>query len=157
MLGSFIYGLETDTIESIKRRTDYFINSSIDCIQPGMLTPLPGTRVFDKLKSENRIFKNNFPNDWEQFTFFHNTIIRDHITNDKFTELMKEEWERMFDIKVLKRKYLQTLKRTKSPTAAGWALSTNLKYHNTVFEGKKENYNYHKIFKELTSKVLPHN
>ena len=156
VLGSFIYGLETDTEESIRRRTDYFINSSIDCIQPGMLTPLPGTKVFNKLKSEKRIFKNNFPNDWEQFTFLNNTIIRDNFTNNEFTELMYEEWERMFDIKVLKRKYIQTLKNTKSPSAAGWALSTNMHYRNAVFEGKKENYNFQKLFKELTSIALPY-
>jgi radical SAM superfamily enzyme YgiQ (UPF0313 family) len=156
VLGSFIYGLESDTVESIKSRTDYFINSSIDCIQPGMLTPLPGTRVFKKLQSENRIFKNNYPKDWEQYTFFNNTIIRDKITDIEFTKLMHEEWNRMFDIKVLKRKYLQTLKNTKSPTAAGWALSTNLKYHNTVTEGRKDNYDYNKIFKQLTSMTLPH-
>lgn len=60
-------------------------------------------------------------------------------------------WERMFDLKVLKRKYLNTLKSTRNVAAAGWALSTNLKYHNTVFEGEKEEYNYPEVFEELTS------
>jgi len=68
--------------------------------------------------------------------------------------LMHEEWDRMFDLKVLKRKYLKTLKTTKNPIAAGWALSTNLKYHNTVFEGIREPYDYQKIYRELTSMTL---
>jgi len=57
----------------------------------------------------------------------------------------------MFDLKVIKRKYLNTLKATKNAFAAGWALSTNLKYHNTVFEGSKEDYNYSDIYRQLTS------
>ena len=156
VLGSFIYGLDTDTKDTIRKRTDYFINSSIDCIQPGMLTPLPGTGVYNKLKKEGRILKCDFPKDWERYTFFNNVIQPINMSHEEFTELMKEEWKRMFDLKVLKRKYLRTLKATKNPAAAGWALSTNLKYHNTVFEGERKSYNFHNIFKELTSIELPY-
>ena len=158
VLGSFIYGLDTDTKETIRRRTDYFINSSIDCIQPGMLTPLPGTGTYNTLKKENRILKNNFPKDWERYTFFNNVIEPVNMSHDEFTQLMQEEWRRIFDIKVLKRKYLETLKLTKSVEAAGWALATNINYRNTVLEGEDEDelYDYHKIFTELTSMVLPH-
>jgi radical SAM superfamily enzyme YgiQ (UPF0313 family) len=151
VLGSFIFGLDTDTFETIRNRTDYFINSGVDCIQPGMLTPLPGTGTYFNLLKEGRIIKNDFPKDWERYTFFNNVIQPKNMTHEEFTALMKEEWERMFDLKVLKRKYLNTLKSTRNVAAAGWALSTNLKYHNTVFEGEKEEYNYPEVFEELTS------
>ncbi len=156
VLGSFIYGLDSDTKDTISRRTDYFISSSIDCIQAGMLTPLPGTGTYTTLKKENRILKNNFPKDWERYTFFNNVIEPINMTHEEFTDLMHEEWDRMFDLKVLKRKYLNTLKVTRSVEAAGWALATNLNYSNTVFEGKRETYDYVKIFKELTSLDLPY-
>ncbi len=154
VLGSFIYGLDTDTPETIRRRTDYYINSGVDCVQPGMLTPLPGTGVYHTLNNENRILKNNFPKDWERYTFFNNVIEPANMTHDEFTELMNEEWKRIFDIKVIKRKYLQTLKATKNLEAAAWSLSTNLNYHNTVFEGERALYSYTKVFKELTSMTL---
>ena len=156
VLGSFIFGLDTDTPDTIRRRTDYYIKSSIDCIQPGMLTPLPGTGVYHNLKKANRILKCNFPKDWERYTFFNNVIEPKNMTHEEFSKLMDEEWRRIFDMKVIKRKYLNTLKNTKSVHAAGWALATNLNYHNTVFEGEKENFDYRKIFKELTSMDLPH-
>lgn len=156
VLGSFIYGLDTDTKDTIRRRTDYFINSSIDCVQPGMLTPLPGTGTYNTLKKENRILKNNFPKDWERYTFFNNVIEPVNMSHGEFTDLMHEEWNRIFDLKVLKRKYLETLKATKSVEAAGWALCTNLNYSNTVFEGYREPYDYVKIFKDLTSHELPY-
>jgi len=156
VLGSFIFGLDSDTKDTIRRRTDYFINSSIDCIQAGMLTPLPGTGTYNTLKKENRILKNNFPKDWERYTFFNNVIEPINMSHEEFTELMHEEWERMYSLKVLKRKYLNTLKITKSVEAAGWALATNLNYSNTVFEGIKEPYDYIKVFEELTSVKLPY-
>ena len=156
VLGSFIFGLDSDTPDTIRRRTDYYISSGVDCIQPGMLTPLPGTGVYETLKKEKRILKNDFPKDWERYTFFNNVIEPKNMTHEEFTDLMDEEWRRIFDMKVIKRKYLNTLKKTRSVQAAGWALATNLNYHNTVFEGSKESFDYNKIFKELTSLDLPH-
>lgn len=150
VLGSFIFGLDSDTQATIKARTDYFINSSVDCLQPGMLTPLPGTLTYQNLKKENRINDTNYPKAWNKYTFFNCVIDPINMTSDEFQELMNEEWRRMFDLKVIKRKYLNTLKATKNAFAAGWALSTNLKYHNTVFEGTKE-YDYSDIYRQLTS------
>ena len=157
VLGSFIYGLDTDTVQTIRNRTDYFINSGVDCIQPGMLTPLPGTLTYQNLYKSNRINNMDYPKAWEKYTFFNCVIDPVNMSVDEFTELMHAEWDRMFDLKVLKRKYLNTLKATKNPIAAGWALSTNLKYRNTVFEGIREPYDYQKIYLELTSMTLNFN
>ncbi len=154
VLGSFIFGLDSDNAESIRNRTNYFIHSGVDCIQPGMLTPLPGTITYQNLKNSNRIINEDYPKAWEKYTFFNCVIDPLHMSAAEFTTLMHEEWARMFDLKVIKRKYLNTLRKTKSPIAAGWALSTNLKYHNTVFEGHKEAYDYQKIYQELTSMEL---
>lgn len=151
VLGSFIFGLDSDTRETIKARTDYFINSGVDCIQPGMLTPLPGTGTYQTLKKENRINDMNYPEAWNKYTFFNCVIDPIHMTSNEFQELMHEEWQRMFDLKVIKRKYLNTLKTTKNAFAAGWALSTNLKYHNTVFEGNRSDYDYSEVYRQLTS------
>jgi len=116
-----------------------------------MLTPLPGTLTYRNLLKENRILGNNYPGDWEKYTFFNNVIDPKNMTAEEFTSLMHEEWERMFDLKVLQRKFLNTLKATRNLFAAGWALSTNIKYRNTVFEGLKEEYDYPKIINGLTS------
>jgi radical SAM superfamily enzyme YgiQ (UPF0313 family) len=154
VLGSFIFGMDTDTPETIRNRTDYFINSGVDCIQPGMLTPLPGTVTYQNLLKEKRITHMDYPKDWEMYTFFNCVIKPQLMTPEEYTDLMHESWERMFDLKVIKRKYLNTLKATRNALAAGWALSTNLKYHNTVFEGQKEEYNYPKIYQELSSMAI---
>ncbi|MBW6460984.1 MAG: B12-binding domain-containing radical SAM protein [Bacteroidales bacterium] len=157
VLGSFIFGLDTDTPESIERRTDYIINSGVDCVQAGILTPLPGTGTYYRLLAEGRITHTNYPKDWEQYTFFNTVIEPKHMTSTELSELMKRSWERMYDVDVLKRKYFKTLKATRSPKAAGWALFTNVNYRNTVFENEKENLSFKKIFKEVSGIDLDSN
>ena len=150
VLGSFIFGLDTDTPESIERRTDYIINSGIDCVQAGILTPLPGTGTYYRLMAEGRITHTNYPKDWEQYTFFHTVIEPKNMTSAELTELMKQSWERMYDVNVIKKKYFRTLKATKNIKAAAWAMFTNVNYRNTVFENEKENLNFRSMFKEVS-------
>ncbi|MFA5417108.1 MAG: radical SAM protein [Bacteroidales bacterium] len=151
VLGSFIFGLDSDTPETIRGRTNYFLNSGVDCIQAGMLTPLPGTKTYFDMLEQNRIIKNDFPKDWERFTFFNNVIKPKNMTHEEFTQIMDEEWERIYGTKTIKRKFLKTLKSTKNVHAAGWALSTNIQYRNTVFETKKEFLKYTDFIKQLIS------
>lgn len=149
VLGSFIFGLDSDTPETIRARTNYYLNSGIDCIQAGMLTPLPGTKTYFKMLEEGRIMKSDFPGDWERYTFFNNVITPRNMTHEEFTDLMEEQWEVIYSTKTMKRKYLSTLKATRNLNVAGWSLSSNVQYRNTVFEGRKEFIRYKDLIKDL--------
>jgi radical SAM superfamily enzyme YgiQ (UPF0313 family) len=150
VLGSFIFGLDNDTPESIERRVDYYINSGVDCIQAGILTPLPGTGTYFRLLKENRITHTNYPSDWEHYTFF-NTVIKPlYMSPEQLMEVMLKAWDRIYDLKVIKKKYLMTLKLTKNPQAAAWALHANVGYRNTAFEGIKEELDFTEVYKSIT-------
>ena len=41
----------------------------------GLLTPYPGTVLFNKLKNQNKILLHNYPNDWNKYNFI-NYIIK---------------------------------------------------------------------------------
>ncbi len=157
VLGSFIFGLDTDTPETILRRADYFINSGVDCIQAGILTPLPGTGTYYRYLSENRITHTNYPKDWEQYTFFHTVFQPKFMTGRELELLMEQVWDRIYDRNVLKKKYFSTLKSTRNPLAAGWALATNVNYRNTVFEGKRDPLNFNELYKEVSGIDLSRN
>lgn len=63
VLGCFVFGFDDDD-ESIFERTVEFVQAAkIDIIKYAILTPLPGTPVFNKLKSENRILTE----DWNYY------------------------------------------------------------------------------------------
>ncbi|MBF0465302.1 MAG: radical SAM protein [Nitrospirae bacterium] len=69
--GMFVFGADTDTIESIKRTVDFAANSGIDSVQFMILTPLPGTAVYEDLKTAGRILHTQ----WDKYDI-HHTVFR---------------------------------------------------------------------------------
>jgi len=135
VLGTFIFALDTDTPEDLKRRVDFIINSKVDAFQTSVLTPFPGTGTYRKFVEEDRIHFKNFPEDWQRMRFFENVIDPITMTHDQLNEVLYEQWGRLFSSKTLLNKFKMTLKETKDTKAALWALVTNSNYGNTIFEG----------------------
>lgn len=68
VVGSFIIGLDVDT-PGIGRRIARTASSyGVDHLNTLFLTPLPGTRLWDQMESENRITRDAFPEDWKYYT-----------------------------------------------------------------------------------------
>lgn len=138
VLGAFIYGLDSDTPETIENRTNYILDSDIDAMQASILTPLPGTPLFNRMKQSNRLIHNNFPDDWVRYDFVEVTYKPKLMTAKTLTESVNSAWETLYDEKRLKRKFLNALKSIKNPISATWSYNSNLHYHNMVFEHKKD-------------------
>ena len=68
VVGSFIMGLDTDERGIGKRIADAAKRYGVDLLNVLFLTPLPGTRVWQKMKSQGRIAADSFPEDWKYFT-----------------------------------------------------------------------------------------
>ncbi len=135
VLGTFIFALDTDTPEDLKKRVDFIINSKVDAFQTSVLTPFPGTGTYRKFMEEDRIHFKNFPEDWQRMRFFENVIDPITMTHDELNEVLYEQWGRLFSSKTLLNKFKMTLKETRDTKAALWALVTNSNYGNTIFEG----------------------
>jgi radical SAM superfamily enzyme YgiQ (UPF0313 family) len=75
VFGCFIIGCDNDRPESIIRTATTAINLGVDIIQITNLTPLPGTDMYEEFKREDRILANNYPDDWEKYTFI-NTVFK---------------------------------------------------------------------------------
>ncbi len=135
VLGTFIFALDTDTPEDLKKRVDFIINSKVDAFQTSVLTPFPGTGTYRKFVAEDRIHFKNFPEDWQRMRFFENVIDPLTMTHDELNEVLYEQWGRLFHPKTLLRKFKMTLKETRDTKTAFWALVTNSNYGNTIFEG----------------------
>ena len=52
--GMFIFGEDNDTEETIKETADFAIQQHIDTVQFMILTPFPGTKVYEKFTEEER-------------------------------------------------------------------------------------------------------
>jgi len=68
VVGSFIIGLDIDEAGIGKRIADVARQYSLDNLNVLFLTPLPGTRLWDQMKLENRIALDTFPEDWKYYT-----------------------------------------------------------------------------------------
>jgi radical SAM superfamily enzyme YgiQ (UPF0313 family) len=66
--GSFIIGLDIDEPGIGKRIAEVASRYGVDNLNALFLTPLPGTRLWDQMKSEDRIALDTFPEDWKYYT-----------------------------------------------------------------------------------------
>ncbi|MEI8031741.1 MAG: radical SAM protein [Chlorobiaceae bacterium] len=67
LYGSFIYGLDGDTLETPQAILDFISETKLDVPGINILRPIPGTRVFDRLKEEGRLLFN--PDDITAFRY----------------------------------------------------------------------------------------
>ncbi len=61
--GTFIFGLDDDTTEVFEKTAQFVIDSGIDLPRFAILTPFPGTALYDRLNKEGRILTK----DWELY------------------------------------------------------------------------------------------
>jgi len=66
--GSFIIGLDVDEPGIGEQILDTANRWGVDFLNLLFLTPLPGTRLWEKMESEGRIVANVFPKDWKYYT-----------------------------------------------------------------------------------------
>ncbi len=65
--GSFVFGLDNDDKDVFKRTVDWAINNGITTATFHILTPYPGTTLFDQLQRQNRILTT----DWDLYDTRH--------------------------------------------------------------------------------------
>jgi radical SAM superfamily enzyme YgiQ (UPF0313 family) len=68
VVGSFIIGLDIDEPGIGKLIAEVAGRYGVDYLNALFLTPLPGTRLWNQMKSEDRIALDTFPEDWKYYT-----------------------------------------------------------------------------------------
>ena len=61
--GTFIFGFDSDDVTSFKKTVDFAMSNHIYTPFFSILTPLPGTRLYEKMDQQNRIFDK----DWKKY------------------------------------------------------------------------------------------
>jgi radical SAM superfamily enzyme YgiQ (UPF0313 family) len=100
VVGSFIIGLDIDQPGIGRQIARVASEYGLDNLNTLFLTPLPGTRLWDQMKSEARIALNTFPEDWKYYTltfpvarykhFSQEAIIREMLAcNQRFYSLAR--------------------------------------------------------------------
>lgn len=88
VVGSFIIGLDIDEPGIGKRIAEASSQYGLDNLNVLFLTPLPGTRLWDQMKSQDHIALDAFPDDWKYYTLTFPVARYKHFSLDGIIEEM---------------------------------------------------------------------
>ena len=137
VLGAFIYGMDHDTKEAIAKRCQYIVGCGLDVVQTTVLTPLPGTKLFERLLKEERLLYTDFPMDWNRYDMSEVLHLPAKMSPEELEMAKAEADQRLFTSKHLVRSFVKTILSTGRVSTGMWALSSNLNYKSVWRENKK--------------------
>ncbi|MBN2582802.1 MAG: hypothetical protein JXL80_07005, partial [Planctomycetes bacterium] len=125
VLGCFVIGADEDDEDTVADTALKAVQLGVDIIQITNLTPLPGTKLYDRFLEQGRIIARDYPKDWERYTFIETVYQPKLMTPQRLDETIyelrraagKENW-------VWKRT-LKTLWRTRSLSTAAFVHGMN--------------------------------
>ena len=82
VVGSFILGLDVDGPGTGKHIAEVASQYGVDNLNVLFLTPLPGTRLWEEMKAQNRLALNAFPEDWKYYTLMFPVARYRHLSLD---------------------------------------------------------------------------
>jgi len=106
------------------------IESDVDVMQVTHLTPLPGTRLFDKLRQEGRIIYGDFPPDWSRYDMTQVVHKPAKMSPAELSTGILRCNRDLYSWPVILKKACRTLITTRNPMAAMFALQSNVNYRN---------------------------
>lgn len=93
MIASIVLGLDEDTPDDIRRSVQFAKDIHAYQLQPAILTPYPGTPVFQQYESSGRMITH----DWEKFDMMNVTFRPAHMTPWELQELFYEADKYFYD------------------------------------------------------------
>ena len=139
--GSFVIGLDVDQKGVGKLIADTSDQYGMDFIVVQVLTPLPGTRLWNKMKSENRILAINFPEDWKYYTFGFPVAQYANLSSKDMIDELDSSYETFYSYGRILRRLLRSLRHL-------WdfifVLTANLGFRSIVGLNRKTFKEYYK-------------
>jgi radical SAM superfamily enzyme YgiQ (UPF0313 family) len=143
--GSFIIGLDVDRPGIGKRTAEAASEYGLDVINVLLLTPLPGTRLWDQMKSEDRIALDAFPEDWRYYTLNFPVARYKHLSPDGIMEEMISCSRSFYSMPRILRRVSKNLWQRRKPLLS---LVSNLSYRSNIRADRKAYADFKRSFTE---------
>ncbi|MBN1305088.1 MAG: B12-binding domain-containing radical SAM protein [Anaerolineales bacterium] len=137
VLGAFIFGMDGDTPKKLCQRADFIKASGVDVIQTTLLTPLPGTRLYQKYLEEDRLLYTEYPQDWQHYDMTEVIHSPGKMTPARLEQVMAECNAALYSWPVLLAKAFHTFRNTRDMTAAMFAWNSNINYRKIATAASK--------------------
>jgi radical SAM superfamily enzyme YgiQ (UPF0313 family) len=129
VMGSFIIGLDIDEAGIGKRIAEVARQYGVDNLNVLFLTPLPGTRLWDQMTSQDRIALNTFPHDWKYYTLTFPVARYKHLSLDGIIQEMISCNRDFYSMPRILRRVCSSLWQRRRPLIS---LVSNLSYRNNL-------------------------
>ncbi len=125
VFGGFIIGADQDDENTVADTALEAVRVGVDTIQITNLTPLPGTKMYDRFMEEGKIFATNYPEDWERYTFVETVYNPVKMSCSKLDEVIYELRHAAATTPWVWLRTLRTLFMTRSFTSAAFIHGMN--------------------------------
>ncbi len=134
VVGSFIIGLDVDKSGIGKQIANVANQYGIDCLNTLFLTPLPGTRLWEQMKSEGRILLNRFPDDWKYYTLTFPAAVYKQLSVERIIHEMITCDHDFYSIPQILRRMWKSIWQRREPFIS---LVSNLSYRHNLRLNRK--------------------
>ena len=126
---SFIIGLDADEPGIGHQIAETARRYGVDNLNVLFLTPLPGTRLWDQMKSHGRIPLNTLPQDWKYYTLTYPVARYQHLSLDAIIQEMVYCNETFYSVPGIFHRVLSSFWHRRKP----WiSLAGNLSYRGNL-------------------------
>jgi radical SAM superfamily enzyme YgiQ (UPF0313 family) len=125
VFGGFIIGSDEDTPDTAADTALTATKMGVDIIQITNLTPLPGTKMYERFRAAGRLLATDYPKDWERYTFTETVYKPLRMTSRELDESIYELRHLASTQNWVVKRALRTLFRTRSLTTALFVLGMN--------------------------------
>jgi len=110
IIASFMFGLDDDDPDVFDRTLEFVLANKIDSCMFSILTPLPGTRLFDRLHREGRILDT----DWRHYDGAHVTFRPANMTPEQLLEGYHRAYAQLYSMGSILRRAMGRMGFTRS-------------------------------------------
>lgn len=137
ILGYFTFGMDSDTPEKMRERTDYILSSAVDVPQITVMTPMPGTRLMRRLGEEERLLYTDFPADWDRYDMMELTYRPASMSIEDFKSGMYDCGRRAYSHRAIFTRLSKDLRYTRAPKFSLIRFGVNYGYRSVVGKALK--------------------
>jgi radical SAM superfamily enzyme YgiQ (UPF0313 family) len=127
--GSFILGLDMHEPGVGRTIADAANHYGVDVLNVLLLTPLPGTRLWDKMKSEDRFALDRFPEDWRYYTLTFPAVRYKHLSTDGIIDEMISCGRSFYSVPRILRRVGRNVWQRRKPLLS---FAANLSYRSNI-------------------------
>ena len=102
--GTFVFGIDDDTPDVFEKTAQFVIDTGIDLPRFAILTPFPGTALYQRLEAENRITEKN----WELYDGQHVVFQPAQMSADTLQRGNMAAWRRVYSYGSIARRMRHT-------------------------------------------------